>query len=1689
MDASQGGSGAKKRARKLGLVAARKYQQDTRFLFTTGGLDALRTEYVGLRDEFEDKVTNQKDWAVMALKMNWLRLVMSWLRGETHEPHSLLYWWAVAEKEVESQFDVELYVAKDLKIPAQRHKDIDLTAKVHPDDDTTHWRPPQPEEEDGDDIDFVTPSRHAQTTDNQDAAMSDDENAAMADREENATSTPQPFDLAATPPDRVPSTVGESMLDGMNNLDVGENFECDFDSGGDLEQQEYAGGFDHFDGFEGGSSATMRFPTPQAALEQVERPADLGIGTSAGAARLAAKSKKRFAEDDDSMQQPTAKSSIRGKEKPKNDLPRVEVKQREIEISKLFPTATLTKGKQAQQKNGKAEAQVVPSRSSGKIKRTVPKTPNPDSEEHLLNHFRLDVNALLTNASSPEERLLVALDLFGHLDAVIKGESTPEALWEGEGVLDERDDCPMPNVGWRDVLLTKDDKPKLTFDSRGPYIETRFAKYILIRPSHGYPDELLADFKRLNSIITFCRSRRIRGSYALSDSQIAVFGENVNAELDKLRSRPDQDVEAAEWLSTLPLFWRVEELDKLKLKSGVEFSIVFNALADIPWVTPTIFKLISPHFPPKSFRTDDPEQCEREMEDEKNATRHLLEDYKRRLVQDEHVKLPEVRLGKSSGRRVHPPTQEAEEEQEVEIFSELHFGSDRLKRGTVLLVRPADSPNLRTVKGKARAGGTVSADDEGDSVPEDAREASDSDEREASCSPKAELWFLEMEYAYRTLDKEELYIHGTWFTSGAGIPWLSQYSSPRHLFKLDRCDSLSVDTIVAVVPDCDFRFVERGRPTPERGFFCWAAYNEQDGAFVERPRLDSTSASTCLKSNIEPCLSCESTLLYLRRTAATEDATKRVLKAIASEEGLFELAGTTYHENDLITVRPHTDHRARHGPQRPLRLARLLAICPAPYQDEVDEDDPLAFCKVEWIVRFEELFDQPPKGRFVAEREVVLTGKTARIDSGRLDGKFELRHVAEEELRLPPEELVALFYDLEVRSAPSSFWFSARFHPQAITTYKNKDDMFDGAFVVSGIGALKHADKLPPSATCNTCGALSLQQKKQRGGLKDTGYQEGCPPLHTDRAIECHDPAASFNRSNSREYVDVDTVSNHLEAVYHRRDTGAIARHPHSTTGGAPCQGFSHANRFKRVDDLRCLEPFVGTLGGLAVHRPLFSLFENVADFLKHSLPGRDSESTGKRGSFAQLFFAVALELQYQLRFNVDNAAAYGTPQDRRRILVSFAARGVPLPASPSITHVVHEPRAQFDHSLREGTREKFLPALHPAVNLRAAVGDLPSFGYDECFDDDMEHYVQKPIGPEWNADHPVPYSTAPLTSYQLRARSQGFMRVTGEPQHASVVGVTHHMCKAVNETTARRLCQLGIKGEEDEAGIEQHGNYHDLEDWPFHPDLPAWLLRLSTLRTRLSLDGASHGPRIHPEQSRPLSVREFMRIQGLPDWVEVNFSADTPDDTLEETYRILGNGVPLPLAAAYGRALYDAILPYLVEHIESGRKVNCFDRLADNIGVGKLRERASQKAAKRFAQEQRKLRRAAESDDSSRSTTPESSGAMEEDSDDDLVIVSARHRASSFASSIVRDASPDLEVLSPPVKRKPQRLAATRSTSSSSSSGGGGSSATPFGASRRMRDSTRPTSLETSATPMRPLASKNGKGKAIDLTLSSDDD
>jgi DNA (cytosine-5)-methyltransferase 1 len=123
--------------------------------------------------------------------------------------------------------------------------------------------------------------------------------------------------------------------------------------------------------------------------------------------------------------------------------------------------------------------------------------------------------------------------------------------------------------------------------------------------------------------------------------------------------------------------------------------------------------------------------------------------------------------------------------------------------------------------------------------------------------------------------------------------------------------------------------------------------------------------------------------------------------------------------------------------------------------------------------------------------------------------------------------------------------------------------------------------------------------------------------------------------------------------------------------GGPPCQAFSSAGKRQGFDDERG-NVFLTFIDLIAELRPKFAVIENVRGLLSTPLQHRPHEMRGKdypilaqdeqRGG-ALLFIVRRLKAAgYSVSFNLYNAANFGSPQQRERVVIACSRDGEKLP-------------------------------------------------------------------------------------------------------------------------------------------------------------------------------------------------------------------------------------------------------------------------------------------------------------------------------------------------------------------------------------------------------------------------------------------
>jgi DNA (cytosine-5)-methyltransferase 1 len=268
----------------------------------------------------------------------------------------------------------------------------------------------------------------------------------------------------------------------------------------------------------------------------------------------------------------------------------------------------------------------------------------------------------------------------------------------------------------------------------------------------------------------------------------------------------------------------------------------------------------------------------------------------------------------------------------------------------------------------------------------------------------------------------------------------------------------------------------------------------------------------------------------------------------------------------------------------------------------------------------------------------------------------------------------------------------------------------------------------------------------------------------------------------------------------------------------------------------------------VAILRPRLFLIENVPDLIRHR----------KGKTLADLLSRLerpASSLRYRVEYRVYDAALLGTPQARRRILILGVQHGsgtehLPEPGpdlSPLFAAVRHEGTVPKD-------LESYLEALknpedETLTSASQALSDLPLLG---------------PGQPELERA----YASAAQSAFQRWARA-------GAPEK-----LRDTRTPGVNAETVHRLQHIPPGGcarvipKEHLNGLSRR---YDSAYRRLHPDAPS-----TALSTKYDCV-------YHYTEQRSLSVREYARLQGIPD--RITFPLELV--CRRSAYEMIGNSVP----------------------------------------------------------------------------------------------------------------------------------------------------------------------------------------------------
>ena len=302
--------------------------------------------------------------------------------------------------------------------------------------------------------------------------------------------------------------------------------------------------------------------------------------------------------------------------------------------------------------------------------------------------------------------------------------------------------------------------------------------------------------------------------------------------------------------------------------------------------------------------------------------------------------------------------------------------------------------------------------------------------------------------------------------------------------------------------------------------------------------------------------------------------------------------------------------------------------------------------------------------------------------------------------------------------------------------------------------------------------------------------------------------------------------------------------------GGPPCQGFSMIGH-RALDDTRnsLVLEFVRLVAELDSQT---FVFENVKGL-----------TVGKHRGFLDELVAAFDQAGYAVRlpWRVLNAADFGAPQHRERLILLGAKKGRQIPDYPAVSHNPADAR-------------RAIPGLPVGPSCHDALGDLPDA---DTFD------VLLANDTVWtNAlGQPSTYAAA-LRVMTNDAWYHGHVREWNPAILTSSARTSH------SDISRRRF------SETKPGDVEPISRFFRLP-----PDGLSNTLRAGTDGAR----GAFTSPRpIHYKHPRCVTVREMARLHGFPDWFR--FHA-----TKWHGARQIGNAVPPPLARGIAVSVIEKFL------------------------------------------------------------------------------------------------------------------------------------------------------------------------------------
>lgn len=303
---------------------------------------------------------------------------------------------------------------------------------------------------------------------------------------------------------------------------------------------------------------------------------------------------------------------------------------------------------------------------------------------------------------------------------------------------------------------------------------------------------------------------------------------------------------------------------------------------------------------------------------------------------------------------------------------------------------------------------------------------------------------------------------------------------------------------------------------------------------------------------------------------------------------------------------------------------------------------------------------------------------------------------------------------------------------------------------------------------------------------------------------------------------------------------------PDIIIAGPPCQGFSSIRPFRMLtetDFRNNLYEYCAAV--LSEVEPSWFVMENVVGLLTH-----------RNGETLRNIIHRLEELGYEVKWKILNAALYGLPQRRERLIIVANRLGIDYKWSEP-THYLKNNKSMAGKKLGQFTEQTTLTKsnLKPAVTVMEAIHDLP------------------PVGAGEEANY---YLDIELTEYEKMLRKdETKLNLHKATNHSpKMLEIIRHAGSNINSLPEGMVT----------SGFSTC--YSRLE-----PNEPSVTITVNFVHP-------SSNKCIHPFQDRALTPREGARLQGFEDSYEFV-------GTRSQIIKQIGNAVPPLLGKIIGESIY----------------------------------------------------------------------------------------------------------------------------------------------------------------------------------------